>query len=149
METQPYKNEKEWKDHYMAVRKRIADAANYVVNKKMAEENIRAEEERAREAERSAKELEVLIEYSKNMSPSHKLLIAVAREHGFTPGDIRGTSRARPLVAARQEFCYRARAELRWSLNQIGMLLNRDHTTILHGILTHAKRKGLEVPKVE
>lgn len=144
-----YKNEQEWKNHYSAVRKRIEDAALTAAAQAKAAQLIRDERAEAIEAERAAKELEALIEYAKHTTPCQRLLTEVAREHQLTPGEIRGKSRSKGRVLARQEFCYRARAELKWSLNKIGMFLGRDHTTVLHGIRKHAQRNGLGVPKVE
>lgn len=56
---------------------------------------------------------------------------------------LRGPRRFRPLVRARQEFMFLARAAERWSYPQIGRWLGgRDHTTIIHGMRAHAKRVG-------
>lgn len=46
--------------------------------------------------------------------------------------DILGDSRKRQVAHARQTVMYFAREEGR-SLNAIGHVLNRDHTTVLHG----------------
>jgi len=76
----------------------------------------------------------------------------VAERHRLTLNDLTGSSRRRPFVRPRQEAMYEmmrvqnADGEWRWSTPQIGMLLGgRDHTTVLHGMRAHAKRKGLPV----
>ena len=53
---------------------------------------------------------------------------------GVQLGDIYGSGRTREFVRARWVICYIARKSLLKSLPVIGNCLNRDHTTILHGI---------------
>lgn len=53
------------------------------------------------------------------------------------------------VVHARHDLMYRLRAELRWSLTRIGLMLDCDHTTVLYGVRKHAARCSLPVPKVE
>jgi chromosomal replication initiation ATPase DnaA len=48
--------------------------------------------------------------------------------------EILGDSRARYIVLARQDLMWRLWSELHLSLPQIGALLNRHHTTVLHAI---------------
>lgn len=51
------------------------------------------------------------------------------------------SARRRPhIVAARHEACWRLKNETSMSLPQIGRLLGRDHTTVLHGVRKHAER---------
>jgi hypothetical protein len=58
----------------------------------------------------------------------------VGYAHGFTLPELRSTSRAADLVAARWAAAAAARSETEASLPQIGRLLNRDHSTILHAL---------------
>lgn len=58
---------------------------------------------------------------------------------GIRPIHIKGASRKRDVVMARQFICYWATRRTAFSLPQIGRLLGgRDHTTVLHGM--HAYR---------
>jgi chromosomal replication initiation ATPase DnaA len=42
---------------------------------------------------------------------------------------------------------YRLRTETGLSFPQIGLRLGgRDHSTVIHGVKTHCKRNGLELP---
>jgi hypothetical protein len=45
--------------------------------------------------------------------------------------------RNRHIVRLRQKAMYRMHRELGWSLPRIGRMLNRDHTTVLHGVRRH------------
>lgn len=79
--------------------------------------------------------------------PLRDLLRVVAAAHNdVTAADLRGPSRARHVVLARQEFFWRA-ARGRMSYSQIAAFLNRDHTTALHGIGQHCRRHNLPMPR--
>jgi chromosomal replication initiator protein len=45
-------------------------------------------------------------------------------------------SRGRPIVEARQIYFKRAKEITKCSLAAIGLLVNRDHSTVIHGICT-------------
>lgn len=64
----------------------------------------------------------------------------VAVQHRVTVADIRGPSRVRGLVRARQEFMARA-----WVAGKtkcaIGRYLGRDHTTVIYGLRVHLTRR--------
>lgn len=65
-------------------------------------------------------------------------------KHRLPWRDVVGRSRSRNIVRARQECCYRLRAELRMSAPRIGRCLGGiDHTTVLHACTMHAARNGL------
>jgi chromosomal replication initiation ATPase DnaA len=70
------------------------------------------------------------------------IVAATATKHGVEPKDVFGHSRRAPIARARQEVMYRARL-MGKSLTEIGKLLRRDHTTIMHGIAAHMKREGI------
>jgi chromosomal replication initiation ATPase DnaA len=57
----------------------------------------------------------------------------VAGEFGVPDAAIRGNSRVRIVAIPRQEVMRRAH-DAGFSLHQIGHVLSRDHTTVLHGI---------------
>lgn len=74
----------------------------------------------------------------------------VARETGFTVGDLTGKSRKRDVVLARQEAMLVIFSECpHLSLSQVGQVLGgRDHTTVIHGVAMAAERKGIEYDRL-
>ena len=67
--------------------------------------------------------------------PTGKRIIReCAAEVGLTVNDMRSKGRVRPLARARQYAMWRIAKETSLSLPQIGRLLCRDHTTVLHAI---------------
>jgi len=71
----------------------------------------------------------------------------VCIKHQVPFDDIMGGSVVRRFTRARQECCYRLRAETVLSLPQIAARLGGlDHTTVLFAIRAHARRNGLPVP---
>lgn len=63
----------------------------------------------------------------------------VAGIYGYTFEDIAKKKKQYELVVARHH-CYSALNDLGLSLSAIGRLLDRDHTTVLHGIKQHRER---------
>ncbi len=61
------------------------------------------------------------------------ILQAVARYFGVNPEAIKGKARHKEIVVPRQIAMYLLREDARLSTPDIGRLLNRDHTTVLHG----------------
>ena len=76
-----------------------------------------------------------------------RVLKWVADKHGVTVGDLIGPVRAVPIATARFEAEYILRTRLGLGLKQIGYYLNRDHSTVIHGIQVYCKRNGLTVPE--
>jgi chromosomal replication initiator protein len=62
------------------------------------------------------------------------ILFAVARYYGVKADDLKAKSRQKQIVAPRQIGMYLLREDAHLSTPEIGRLLNRDHTTVLHGI---------------
>lgn len=56
----------------------------------------------------------------------------VCAKHSVLVNGVMSMRRSAPIVAARQEICWRLRNETTWSLPQIGRFLGRDHTSVLH-----------------
>ena len=78
--------------------------------------------------------------------PMQEVLDEVCATHGMRPSDLRSKCRAKPLIPARFEACYRLKAESHLSWGQIGRMLGgRDHSSIIHGAKMHACRNGLPV----
>lgn len=77
----------------------------------------------------------------------NKLIQEVAEKYKVPPTLMLQDSRCRPLVFARHELFYRCVMEKGWSYARIGRYFDRDHTTVLHGVRTHAKKYGLPLPE--
>jgi chromosomal replication initiator protein len=70
------------------------------------------------------------------MTPKEKNLAAIeaiAQEHKFTVDDILGTSKFKPLVKVRRK-CVVMLREKGYSTTEIGRIMNRDHSTIVHSL---------------
>lgn len=63
-----------------------------------------------------------------------RILHAVARRHGIRPEEIMGHSRRKELIKPRQEVYYRLRLELCFSYQKIAKIVNKDHTSVMHGV---------------
>lgn len=62
-----------------------------------------------------------------------ELAAEICTETGLTLADIRGHDRRRYFVRARQLLMFKAR-QAGISISEIGRFVNRDHTTVLHGV---------------
>lgn len=69
------------------------------------------------------------------------ILAQVADAHGLTPDDLRGPSRVGPAVIARRH-AMAALSAAGASTTAIGRALNRDHTTVSHGLRRWAEMQG-------
>lgn len=58
----------------------------------------------------------------------------IAARHGLTAADLLGRDRRDHVARARWHAWYQLRRQFGSSLNQIGRLFRRDHTTILYGL---------------
>ena len=67
------------------------------------------------------------------MTSMRAIVDASAAAFDVTPAEVLGAGRNRSVVLARQTAMLLARRHTRASLLRIGMLLRRDHTTVLHG----------------
>jgi chromosomal replication initiation ATPase DnaA len=65
----------------------------------------------------------------------------IAHKNGLTVDHFKAHDRHRPVAWPRQEFMLAAH-EAGYSMPEIGRFLNRDHTTILHGIRQARARRG-------
>jgi chromosomal replication initiator protein len=74
------------------------------------------------------------------------ILAAVARYFGVSQEALKGKARHKEIVVPRQVAMYLLREDARLSTPDIGRLLNRDHTTILHGASLVANDVGREGP---
>lgn len=69
---------------------------------------------------------------------------AVAEATGLQPRVIYGASRKRQIAMARQLVMFLAHRD-GVSLSTIGRALNRDHTTVLHGVRCEAARRAKQL----
>lgn len=61
------------------------------------------------------------------------VIAKVLVKHGMTFIDVAGQAKSQKFVDCRFEIYYRLRRELGLSLMQVGRMLNKDHTSVLHG----------------
>ena len=66
----------------------------------------------------------------------------VCRRSGHNPFHVMGKSREADICRVRELVCYKAYREAGMSYPQIGRVLRRHHTTILHAVRNEAKRRG-------
>jgi hypothetical protein len=84
----------------------------------------------------------ILIETLPNRVAMERLRIQA--EYGVTKEELMGTRRFKTFVEARHALMFRLYSNYKWTLHQIGRYFGgKDHTTILHGVRTHARRVGL------
>jgi hypothetical protein len=76
----------------------------------------------------------------KHHSIVHDVVVSVAAETGVGVRDIYGNRRGQAIAHARQLAMYIA-ARGGVSMSAIGRALNRDHTTVSHGIKAEEKRR--------
>ncbi len=62
------------------------------------------------------------------------ILLAVARFYGINSDELKGRSRHKQIVVPRQIAMFLLREDAHLSTPDIGRLLNRDHTTVLHAV---------------
>lgn len=60
------------------------------------------------------------------------LITIASRITGLTPSQIVGPQRHKPITRVRQAVAYVAAEQGKHSISQIGRMMNRDHTTIIH-----------------
>jgi hypothetical protein len=72
------------------------------------------------------------------------IISAIAESHNLTKADIIGHDRRAHVVVARYEAISAVHKTFpNWSYPVLGMIFNRDHTTIMHAL----KKLGVWVPK--
>lgn len=63
-----------------------------------------------------------------------RVLHAVAKHHNVDVKEVLSPSRRKEIIKARFETFYRLRVDVRMSYEKIAKLMNRDHTTVMHGV---------------
>jgi chromosomal replication initiator protein len=69
----------------------------------------------------------------------HALVEDAAREAGVSIAAILGPSKRREIAWPRMRSMARAHVDYGFSLPQIGLVFNRDHTTVLHAVRKFAE----------
>jgi hypothetical protein len=79
---------------------------------------------------------------------NHRLIMDIVRivsKHtGIPIAYIKGKRRTRPLAQARWLICYLAHDRQKFTLTEIGAVLNMDHTSVLHGVRQERERRRLQ-----
>lgn len=83
---------------------------------------------------------------NKRLQPGERIIREVCNEYMVTVAAMIGSQRSKELTTARQACYYRISAELGYSTTQIGSIMNKDHSTIIHGRRMHAQRNNLPQP---
>ena len=130
-------------DEARRLRELLRDVRSRLIASQQAEHHARGEVASLSRALREANaRTAAAVEDGKSLP--QVVLQEVAGKHGCTRADLRSPRRV--FIEARQEAFYRLATECSMSLPRIGALMNRDHTTVLHGIRVHARRNGLPNP---
>ncbi len=69
------------------------------------------------------------------------VLRAVAEYYNVNPADLKAKTRRRQFAEPRQMYCHIAKRKTTKSLAQIGLVIGRDPTTVMHGARTVAARR--------
>lgn len=69
-----------------------------------------------------------------------RIICRVASQTGVTVSEIEGRSRLQYINLARQRVMWEAYQTGVYTTTQIGIRLNRDHTTVIFGCRAHARR---------
>jgi chromosomal replication initiation ATPase DnaA len=77
------------------------------------------------------------------VSPSEAIIREIAEKHGLTRAQIGSNSQLRRIAWARQEAMYVLRTQRKLTTTQIGRMLRRDHSTVIHGICAYMRRSEL------
>lgn len=81
---------------------------------------------------------------------ANDILRTVTNYYGVSIEDIKGKCRKRRIVKPRQVIMFLLRTKARMVLSDIGEVMNRDHTTVIHSItciqndITHPYDDSLE-----
>jgi hypothetical protein len=148
----------DWNSHYKEVRLRLRAAPQRNIVKIKVDEPPAPEPEPAPEvvhvepepaplppivARQFTEAHQVLRAAKISVVPRWKeILREVCAKHKIHPEAVTGNSRQAPLVKCRREVYWRLRTELGMSLSQIGLKLNKDHTSVLYGVNEYAKALG-------
>lgn len=93
------------------------------------------------------------LEFQRQIGPGEirmqAILQAVCTYYGITEEEARGRDRAAPLAEARQVCMAVLHTQNTWTVAAIGHFLDRDHSTVLHGINRAKDAYAAQVEEVE
>jgi chromosomal replication initiation ATPase DnaA len=73
-------------------------------------------------------------------APAREIVERVAQARGVTVRELYGSSRVGRVARARQAAMLALHQTGRYSLSEIGRLLGRHHTSVMHGVKAAARR---------
>jgi chromosomal replication initiation ATPase DnaA len=112
-------------EHYMSVRSRM--------NRAVENTNKILENAAIPEAPQPLEEDKLVLPYA-SANKIKMICKYVGAIYGFTVNDIMSARRTLKLVEARHIACYVSRHATRYSYPQIGRAINRDHSSVIHGV---------------
>lgn len=76
-----------------------------------------------------------------------ELITAVSKYYSIGKRMLLGSSRARPVARPRQVLMYLLRTQLSLPLEEVGRLVERDHTTVMHAVekITHLASMDMQI----
>jgi chromosomal replication initiator protein len=85
-------------------------------------------------------EVKKIKKFKRDRITTDDVLSIVAKNCCVNVSDITSRVRKHEVIDARFMYIYMLRTEFSYGLKQIGNLLGRDHTTIMHAVQTHRER---------
>lgn len=83
----------------------------------------------------------------KSKANPNEVIIAVSKYFSLGKKTLLGDSRSKPIAIPRQILMYLLRIELRLPLQEVGRLVGRDHTTVIHAVdkITHLTSSDVQI----
>ena len=85
-------------------------------------------------------EIKMIKKFKRDRITIDDILSVVAKNCCVNVSEITSRIRKREVIDARFIYIHLLRSEFRYGLKQIGKLIGRDHTSILHAVNTHKQR---------
>jgi uncharacterized protein YdaU (DUF1376 family) len=82
-----------------------------------------------------------------NQPSLQEILNKVCVSHGISKQTVISKCRLPSTVKARKEYYYRAVMETGKTYTDIGITIDRDHSSVMHGAMDYCERKGLPFPR--
>jgi len=74
--------------------------------------------------------------------PVRAIVRQVLDQYNLTLSEIQSPRRSNYLTAPRHHLCFRLLTETKLSSEQVGRIVNRDNSAVIHGAKVHAARSG-------
>lgn len=128
----------------------VIDVAARQIELRAARERREAEAAAEREAKITAAFRLAVDSTANPKATAARVMRQAAERHGVSVEQIAGLCRQAKINAARQEAMWTVRERTPLSLTQIGVLFNRDHTSVLWGIRQHeARMAGTSISRIK